>query len=116
MFVIFGIFLCLTSWEGSTAHHYRVLFVVILLPILFSIVSFMVFICSKYVTYRPNFKMFITVMVPALSSLSLHVICEVQVCCFSHVIHDLLVLVSSVGLVFSPEEKSSLLSKCCVCD
>jgi len=30
--------------------------------------------------------------------------------------YDLLVLVSSVGLVFSPEEKSRLLSKCCVCD
>jgi hypothetical protein len=51
--------------------------------------------------------MFFTVMVPMLSSLSLHFICEVHICCFSHVIHDdLLVLVSSVGLVFSPEEKA----------
>lgn len=88
------------------------LFVGINLPVLCSIVSFIVFICSEYVTYRPNFKMFFTVMV-----LSLHFICEVQICCFSHVIHDdLLVLVLSDGLVFSPEEKSRLLSKHCVCD
>ena len=33
-------------------------FVVILLPILFFIGSFIVFICSECVTYRPNFKMF----------------------------------------------------------
>lgn len=93
------------------------LFVVILLPVLCSIVSFIVFICSEYVTYRPNFKMFFTVMVPVLSSLSLHFISEVQICCFSHVIHDdLLVLVLSAGLVFSPAEKSRLLSKHCVCD
>jgi hypothetical protein len=93
-----------------------VLFVVILLPVLCSIVSFIVFICSEYVTYRPNFKMFFTVMVPVLSSLSQHFICEVQIC-FSHVIHDdLLVLVLSAGLVFSPEEKSRMLSKHSVCD
>jgi len=61
--------------------------------------------------------MFFTVMVPLFSSLSLYFTCEVQICCFSHVIHDdLLVLVSSVGLVFSPEEKSRPLSKHCVCN
>ena len=36
--------------------------------ILFFFVSFIVFICSEYVTYRPNFKMFFTVTVPVLLS------------------------------------------------
>ena len=69
---------------------------VILLPILLFIVSFIVFICSEYVAYRPNFKMFFTLLVPVLSSLLLYFICEVQFSCFSYVIHDdLLVLVLS---------------------
>jgi hypothetical protein len=57
-------------------------------------------------------------MVPMLLSLLLYFIFEVHAGCFSHVIqNDLLILVSQLlfGLVFSPEDESRLLSKCCEC-
>ena len=85
---------------------------------LFFTVSLIGFICSENEHTDLILKcLFFIVMVPILLGLFLHFIFDVYTCHFSHKIHDdLLVLVLSDGLVFSPEEKSRLLSKHCVCD
>jgi len=57
MFGIFGIIYVL-HLGGSDPHQHRVMVVFKLLPILHFIVSSIVFICSQYVTYRHDCKMF----------------------------------------------------------
>jgi len=58
-FGISGTFLCLMSCECPQAHQHRVLVIFILLVYLIFIVSFIVFICSENVTYKPNCIMFV---------------------------------------------------------
>lgn len=86
------------------------------MPILFCIVSFIVLICSENVTYRHKFKMFFFRYGSNAFSLLLYFICKMHVCCYSYVIHDLLVLVQLLfGVVFSNEDESRLLSNGCKC-
>ena len=94
---IFGTFLCLMFCEGSYTHQQKVLVVFTLRLSLLITVSLTVFICSEYEHTDLILKcLFIIVMVPILLGLLLYFIFEVYICCFSHKIHDdLLVLVQS---------------------
>ena len=81
--------------EGSYTHHQKVLVVFTLRLSLFFTISLIVFICSEYEHTDLILKrLFFTIMVPILLGLLLYFILEVYACCFSHKIHDdLLVLV-----------------------
>jgi hypothetical protein len=83
------------SYEGSYTHQQNVLVFFTLRLSLFFTVSFIVFICSEYEHTDLILKcLFFIVMVPILLGLLLYFILEVYTCCFSHKIHDdLLVLV-----------------------
>ena len=84
--------------------------------ILFFIVSFIVFICSECVTYRPNFKMFFPVMVPGLLVYySILYVRYIFVVC--HLIHLLVLVLSVTGwiCVFHLKTKAGCFQTVSVC-
>lgn len=86
------------SCEGSYTHQQKVMVVFTPLLNLLINVSLIAFICSEYEHTDLILKcLFFIVMVPIIFALLLYFIFEVYTCCFSHKIHDdLLVLVQSI--------------------